>query len=192
MRRQLEHGNEWSLKSSTEPPEVDGCILIGRVSGAHGIRGDLKVKSWAESMALYASGEPLELVLENGTRRTVTIAAAHPHGQGIRLHLKSVETRTQAEALAGAFVYVDQKRLPIPDADDYYWFQLKGLSVQDMTGRFLGHLSDIIPTPGNDVYVVCGEVDGKPTETLLPAVKSVIREIDLENGTMRVDPPEGL
>ncbi|MDL2269395.1 ribosome maturation factor RimM [Desulfosarcina sp. OttesenSCG-928-G17] len=180
------------MKSSTNLPEVDGCILIGRVSGAHGIRGDLKVQSHADSMDLYAPGKPLELVLEDGTRRTVKVLLSRPHGPAVRLHLESVDTRTQAEALAGAFVFVDKNRLPVLDEDDYYWFQLIGLKVYNMANQLLGNLSAIIPTPGNDVYVVHGEVDGNPREMLIPAVGAVVREIDLENGIMRVDPPEGL
>lgn len=171
---------------------MDGRILIGQVSGAHGIRGDVKIHSYAESRDLYAPGETILLTLENGMCHEFVIQSAHGQSRGIRLHLESVDTRTQAEKLAGAFVFVDQDRLPGLEADVYYWFELIGLEVQDVDGRILGHLSDIIPTPGNDVYVVNGETDGKPTEILLPAVAAVIREIDIENGIMRVDPPEGL
>lgn len=192
MQGLLAQKNERSLKSSNKPPELEGWLLIGRVSGPHGIRGDLRVQSWAESMDLYGAGETVRLVLENGSHRDVAIHSAQPHGRAVRLHLESVETRTEAEALAGAFIFVDQDRLPALDADDYYWFQLKGLRVQDMTGRFLGQLSDIISTPAHDVYVVCGEADGKPTEILLPAVAAVVRDVDLENRVMQVDPPEGL
>jgi 16S rRNA processing protein RimM len=72
---------------------------------------------------------------------------------------------------------------------EYYWFQLLGLPVYDAAdGSLLGHLQEILPTPGHDVYVV---VQGS-REILLPAVEEVILEINLAEGFIKAAPPEGL
>ncbi|GAB6906911.1 Ribosome maturation factor RimM [Desulfosarcina cetonica] len=171
---------------------MDDYILVGRVTGAHGIRGAVKIHSYAESMALFAAGEKLRLTFADGTSRTMMIEWARPHGRGFRMGLETVTDRTQAESLAGASIFVERSRLPVLEADTYYWFELVGLNVYDTTGQLLGCLDEVIPTAANDVYVVTGEVDGQPREMLIPAVARVIRSIDLENRTMVVDPPEGL
>ncbi|WP_155310433.1 ribosome maturation factor RimM [Desulfosarcina ovata] len=180
------------MKSSSKSKGVDDFILIGRVTGAHGIRGGVKIHSYAESMALFAPGEDLRLTMPDGAVRTLTIQWAHPHGRGIRLGLERVTDRDQAESLAGASLFVPRTRLPELDDDTYYWFELVGLSVYDTDGRLLGRLDEVIPTPANDVYVVKGQIAGQSNEMLIPAIGSVVRSIDLERQTMLVDLPEGL
>lgn len=171
---------------------MDEYILVGRITGAHGTRGAVKIHSYAESMDLFAVGENLRVTFADGTSRSMMIEWAQPHGRGIRMGLETVTDRTQAESLAGASIFVERSRLPVLEADTYYWFELVGLSVYHIAGQLLGCLDEVIPTAGNDVYVVTGEIDGQPREMLIPAVASVIRSIDLENRTMVVDPPEGL
>jgi 16S rRNA processing protein RimM len=67
-----------------------------------------------------------------------------------------------------------------------------GLRVYDTSGSLLGRLDEVIPTPGNDIYVVNGKQDGQTREMLIPAIGDVVLKIDLEGKTMIVDPPEGL
>ena len=106
--------------------------------------------------------------------------------------LVSVDDRDMAEGLVGSSIYVHRSCLPDLEEDTYYWHELIGLDVYDTAGAFMGRLDQVIPTPANDVYVVNGEVDGHPREVLIPAIAKVVRDIDLERGTMVVDPPEGL
>ena len=69
---------------------------------------------------------------------------------------------------------------------------LIGLSVYTIDGDCLGRIDSIIPTGSNDVYVVKNMVDGKENEVLIPALESVVVEVDLNREIMRVDLPEGL
>ena len=162
------------------------------MTGAHGIRGDLRVHSYTDSIDLYQSGAPIRLKLPDASIRSLTVRWAKPHGRGLRMHLESIDDRTQAERLVGSTLFVDKSRLPALEADTYYWHELIGLSVYDTAGRLMGRLDQVIPTPANDVYVVKGTLDGRSRETLIPAVAAVVCEIDLKRGTMIVDPPEGL
>jgi 16S rRNA processing protein RimM len=180
------------LKSSNKPTDRDDLILVGRVTGAHGIRGALRVHSYAESIDLYRPGEGISLALADGSTRNLTLQWVCPHGRGLRMGLESVNDRNQAESLVGSLLYIDKARLPALEDDTYYWFELMGLSVYDTAGVLLGRIDEVIPTAANDVYVVKGEVDGRLLETLIPAVGDVVCEIDLEKRTMIVDPPEGL
>ena len=166
--------------------------MVGRVTGAHGVRGGLRVHSYAESMELFQTGAPIRVTQTDGSVSTMIVEWVRPHGRGLRMGLELVNDRDQAERLAGASLYIDRSRLPVLEEDTYYWHELIGLRVCDPTGILLGRLDKVIPTPANDVYVVNGEVDGHSRELLIPAIAKVVRKIDLKIGTMVVDPPEGL
>ena len=83
---------------------------------------------------------------------------------------------------------MEKALLPRLDAEEYYWYELEGLSVVNVAGMKLGLLSDIMATSGHDVYIVQGSMG----EILVPAVEQVVKEIDLEKGLMVVDLPPGL
>lgn len=163
-------------------------IPLGRVVGVHGLKGMLRVR---------LSGRPEELDPETFTAvgevllgdeafRVLRAARGRRH---ILLGLAGVSTREQAEALVGREVQAEARRFPKLPPGEYYWFQVLGLKVvQAEAGTVLGSLEEIWPTGAHDVYVVRqGE-----REILLPAVEEVVREIDLEQGVIRVVPPPGL
>ena len=160
--------------------------------GAHGIRGSLKVSAYAESLSGYATGEGIRVARPDGSVGTMTVQWVRPHGRGLLMHLEAVSDRDLAESLIGSELFVDKSCLPTLEKDTYYWFDLVGLSVYDTRGTWLGRLDRVIPTPGNDVYVVKGTHNGQPREMLVPAIGDVVLEVDLEGQTMIVDPPEGL
>ena len=160
--------------------------------GAHGIGGNVKVHSYSDSLAVYETETGIEVELPDGSMRSMSVAWVRPHGKGLLLNFESVTDRDQAEKLVGAKLFADKSLLPPLDEDTYYWFDLVGLQVVDTAGTVLGILESIIPTAANDIYVVKGNQGGKTRETLIPAVGDVVLTIDLEGGTMVVDPPEGL
>lgn len=162
------------------------------MTGAHGIRGGLKIHSYAESIELYRIGEGIMLTLPGGAVCTMTVEWVKRHGRGLLMGLESVDDRNQAESLTGSSLFVDKSRLPALEADTYYWSELEGLDVFDAAGSLLGRLDRVIPTPGNDVYVIKGKDGDGSREILIPAVGDVILSIDIERKTMVVDPPEGL
>jgi len=90
--------------------------------------------------------------------------------------------------LIGAELFIPQTELPELDEDTYYWFELIGIEVYTTRGDYLGRITSIFPTGSNDVYVV---KDNKQ-EMLIPALESVVLDIDLDLKRMQVDLPEGL
>ena len=180
------------MKSSNSPGDRDDLILVGKVVGAHGIRGNLKVRSYTESLSVYEAKEGIHAILPDGSIRTMAIDRVRPHGKSLLMNFESVTRRDQAESLIGTELFVEKDRLPTLEEDTYYWFDLVGLRVIDSSGTRLGRLVRVIPTYGNDVYVVRGECGGQPQETLIPAIGDVVLSIDLEGGIMTVDLPEGL
>ena len=162
------------------------------MAGVHGIRGSLKIRSYAESLSVYEGGTGIRVALPDGSVRRMTVQWMQPHGRVLLMTLDGVADRDMAESLIGSELYVERACLPTLEEDTYYWSDLVGLRVYDTSGVHLGCLDEIIPTPGNDVYVVRRRQDGQTTEMLIPAIGDVVLKIDLENRTMLVDPPEGL
>lgn len=152
----------------------------------------MKVHSFTESAAFYQAGDGIRVHLPGGTIQTKIISWAKSHGRGLLMGFEAVSDREHVERLVGSSLFIDKSKLPPLEEDTYYWSDLLGLKVIDCSGLLLGSLEEVIPTPGNDVYVVKGVLNGQSREILIPAVGAVIRSVDLKSKTMVVDPPEGL
>jgi 16S rRNA processing protein RimM len=85
-------------------------------------------------------------------------------------------------------LFIPETELPELDEDTYYWFELIGIEVYTTEDEYLGRIESVFPTGSNDVYVV----KDRQKEILVPALDSVVIDIDLEHKRMRVDLPEGL
>lgn len=163
-------------------------ILIGRILGAQGLKGEVKLHSYAESAETFAPGRRIRATAADGSQRVLVVARGRPHGKSVVVAFEGVADRGRAEALTGCDLFIERAELPQLEEGNYYWADLIGLSVDAVDGSRLGRLDSIIATGGNDVYVV---KQGKK-EILVPALKSVIVAVDLAAGRMVVDLPEGL
>jgi len=160
--------------------------------GAHGIHGAVKVRSYAESMDCFTQPEGLTMLDTAGRQSQCAVLWVRPYKNGICLAFEGVTTRSQAEALAGCELLIPRKSLPPLDEDTHYWIDLIGMSVYTTDRECLGRITDVIATGANDVYVVT-TTEGYPVkEILLPAIASVILEVDAAGQKMVVELPEGL
>jgi 16S rRNA processing protein RimM len=133
-------------------------------------------------------GTPLLLKRFDGKKGEYTIVSARSHQKGVLLKLQGINSIDEVNVWRNAEVFLETTNLSEPDEGSYYWFQIIGLKVITVDHKFLGKIIDIIRTGSHDVYVVRTE----SKEVLVPAIKSVIVEIDLNKQVMRVDLPEGL
>jgi len=162
-------------------------LFIGRVVGTHGLRGDLKVRPEAGSESLLAA-ESVVLKRSDGEMASHRPVRAVRHKGNILLRLEGLTSVEAVQPLVGCEVLVDRKGLPPLTADEYYWFQLEGLAVEDLRLGALGRLDEVMTTAAHDIYVVHGPYG----EVLIPAVSAFIAEVDPAAGRMLVDLPEGL
>lgn len=121
-------------------------------------------------------GERLYLEGEQEPREVITLELG---GRLPVVAISGIETRDAAEALTGRYLEVEPRELP---EGSYYWHQLEGLHVVDESGAELGTLVEVFRVGENEVYRVAGPVG----ETLLPALRDVVREIDLPGKRMVV------
>ena len=163
-------------------------VLIGKIVGAHGIKGNIKIISFAESLEIFEKGCSIALRSPDGSRKKSTINWIKPHGRTALLSLEGITNRDHVEALIGWELYIDKDRLPQLEPGVYYWAELIGLDVVTIDGDYIGKIDSIIQTGSNDVYVV----KHQKQETLIPALEKVVIAIDLVKKEMQVDLPEGL
>ena len=163
-------------------------VLIGKIVGIHGIKGTNKLRSYAESLSVFSPGRSILVRDLRGREASYEIRWVKPHTGTPLVSFKGITNRDQAKTLIGAELFIPQSELPELDEDTYYWYDLIGIEVVTMTGEFLGRIESIIETGSNDVYVV----KSNEKEVLIPALESVVQDIDLDHKRMQVDLPEGL
>ena len=174
------------LKNEAMGP--DELLLIGKIVGPHGIRGEIRVYAYVDQQLHFRPGARIVVEAPGRKAAEYTIEAAQPYKNIVRIAFAGVGDRNTAEALVGANLFLTRAALPPTDPETWYWCDLIGLAVYDRQGQFLGRVESMIETGSNDVFVVR---NGK-AERLIPAIESVVREIDLAESRMIVDLPEGL
>jgi len=163
-------------------------IQVGRISGAHGIKGWVKVFSHTEPPEQILEYSPWQLV-KKGSNVTLEVKQGRQQGKRIIAQLEDLESRNDAEALLGAEIWIDQRQLAELEEGEFYWYQLEGLQVMNSAGERLGLLDHLFETGANDVMVVKPDessIDGR--ERLIPYVEQqVVLEVDIEAGKIIVN-----
>ena len=172
--------------------EKNHFLPIGKIVGTHGVKGTIKVYSYAQAFSVFEPEGVILLKNPEGEEKTYTIEWAKPHKRILLLCLKGIESRESAEKLIGAELFIEKKNLPELEEGTYYWIDLIGLSVYTIDEEYIGRIESIIPTGSNDVYVVKDPIKGSDREILIPALESVVIGVDLERKVLHVDLPEGL
>ncbi len=166
----------------------DELISIGKIVNAHGCRGWVRLIPLTDYPERFFRMDRV-LVTLGKTCREYQIEQVKQVKKFILLKFKEVPDMNAALALKGAFLQVTREQLVKLPADTYYIFDLLGMKVYTVRSEYLGELSDVLQTGANDVYVV---ESGRGRPILIPALKQVVKEVDLKNRQMFVDLPEGL
>lgn len=160
---------------------------IGVVVALFGIRGELKVRLLTDIPDRFAE---LDAVYLGPADRRYAIARARPYkGEMVIVKLEGVDDTNAAEALRNAELRIPISELAKLPPDSYFQHDILGMTVYTLAGRALGPIIDIIETGSNDVYVIRG-ADGK--QILIPAIKAVVKQVDLTRRVMSIDPLPGL
>ena len=163
-------------------------VFIGRITKPQGNRGEVRVTPLTDYPQRFDSLSRVYLIDKRGARWEVQIEQVRHMGHMVILKLSGCQTIGEAQGLVGAHIAIPEGDTVSLPADVYFQHQLIQLKVYTDEGEFLGALEEIIPAPGNDVYVV----RNGDAEILLPAIKRVIREVDLTGGRMMVHLIPGL
>jgi 16S rRNA processing protein RimM len=159
-------------------------LPVGKISGAFGVKGWMKIYSFTEPRANILKYSPL-FISRHGDWVEVKVSGGHSQGKGIVMGLAQVTDRDQVMALIGAELAIKKSQLAPIDEDDYYWSDLTGLQVVNQKNETLGVVDHLVETGANDVLVV---KDEKGTERLIPFVMDeIVLQVDLDNKLIQVD-----
>jgi 16S rRNA processing protein RimM len=158
-------------------------IVVGRVLSPHGLRGEVKVEPLTDFPERFERDSRLWL---DGVERKVE--RGRPQGRSIILKLEGIDDRAKAESLRGHDLTVPEVAELPSEEGLYYLHDIIGLRVLDRHGADVGRVADVLMTGSNDVYVI----EGERGELLLPALDDVVLEVDVGEGRILVDPPDGL
>ncbi len=158
-------------------------IEIGKIVNTHGLRGHIKVEPWCDGIETF---EYLKRVFINSN--SYEIESVKIQKNLFLLKLSQVDSVENAELLKNNVLYAQESEMPPLPEGVYYIKDIIGLKVYD-GDNYIGEIIDWIETGANNVYVIKRE---KGKDVLIPAIDSVIQNIDIENNVMSVNMMEGL
>ena len=161
-----------------------GMVVVGRVVGPRGTKGEVQVKAISDFPGRFSAGGFLYL---NGLRYQIERSYMLSN-ERVTLKLEGIDNPEEAGRLRDGVLMVPEEMVPALPEGEFYHYQIIDVHVYTQDREYLGQVTQILSTGSNDVYVVSS--DGK--DLLIPAVDEVIKEVDVEKGVMTVDLPEGL
>ena len=169
--------------------QSDDYILLGKISGVHGIKGWVKVFSYTDPRIKITEYSRWFMKTKKEQSWTVrNLLDGKEQGKNIIAKLDGINYRDEAEALIGTEIAIHEDQLDVLGKDEYFWRDLIGLSVETEAGQELGKIDWIFDVGSNDVVIVKGkDASGESKEHLLPYSDDVIKSVDLEKSLMVVD-----
>ncbi len=181
-----------------EPADLpDDAVQVGRVVGAWGVQGGIKVKPFAsDPQALFSSrrwfirAEPAPMpgvaASADGPARLLKVTRAREQGEWIVATCQDLADRDAAQALSGSSVYVSRASFPTPSDDEFYWVDLIGSRVLNRQNLVLGTVVGLVETGPHCVLRVQPE-EAEADERLVPFVSAYVDRVDLPGRTIQVD-----
>ncbi|MEE2953308.1 MAG: ribosome maturation factor RimM [Pseudomonadota bacterium] len=157
-------------------------VLLAVIGGAHGIRGECRVKSFTEDPKAFASYGPLY----DKAGQRYTVKAARPQKAMLLVRFAEVSDRTHAERLNGTELFVDRSVLPeTEEEDEFYLDDLIGLFARQVSGEPIGEVVAVHNFGAGDIL----EIEPASGQTvMIPFSEAAVPEIDIEDGFILVEP----
>ena len=186
------NGRESMLMENVKSADVGvgdvPMVTIGKIIGTHGVGGEVKVTSYSDVPGRFERLKQVQVRGSSGVK-TLSVLSSRRSARGYLLRFASIETPEDARPMIGGILQIQEERLPPPSEDQYYEYQLLGMDVRFEEGARLGVIKEVLTTTGNAVFVV---EDSEGVEHLIPAIKELVKSVDLETQTMLVRPVAGL
>ena len=166
---------------------MSSLVSIGRIVKSRGVKGEFIVQPLTFSLERF-DGVARVYIRVDDEIREFTIEYSRPYGHSIIIKLRGINSPEDAATLRGGQLMVPEEESPPLPEGVYYYYQIIGLKVFTVDGVYIGEVTDIIETGSNDVYVV----GNGEKEYLIPAIRDVIREIDIGKRRIIIFPETGL
>ncbi|WP_066507246.1 ribosome maturation factor RimM [Abyssisolibacter fermentans] len=162
---------------------MDNKIQIGKIANTHGIRGYVKVIPLTTNMYRY---DDLKEVFIDEAK--FEIEDVWYKKDVVMVKFKGYDNINDVICYKNKFIQIDEKDLIGLDQDEYFIFDIVGLQVYLANGKYLGEIKEVLQPGANDVYVI----KTKKSDVLIPAVKEIVKDINVKENKMIIDPIEGM
>ena len=162
-------------------------ICVGSISGAFGVRGELRVKSFCANSSDLAQYTPL--LTEDG-EQSYELSLIGEIKNGFSARIVGIDTKEAADALRGVSLFARREDLPELPVDEYYYSDLIGFEVADTGGVFIGTVKTVVNHGADDLLEI--SIPGAPDTALVPFTKIFVPKVDMNTKIIVIDPPEGL
>ncbi len=151
-------------------PTKEGFVCAGIIVGAHGIKGEVKLRLTLENEKILKKyGVPVDI-----TGTPFSIEQWRMTDKGVLIKFANITDRNGAENMRGVALFIPSDALPPPAKEEIYYSDLKGMAVVADDGKDVGIIADVFSNGAQDIIVVIN----KGNEMLLPYTKDVVAEID--------------
>ncbi len=186
-RGRRSRASRFRQRSSSVP---DGHLAVGRILGAHGLRGEVKIESHTDFDSRFDPGQQLlvgkELLLAE-------ITSSRPHKGIFLVQFSEISDRFGAEELYNEWLYIPEEAAMELEEDSFWVHDIVGLTAQTESKGRLGEVVDVLFTGANEVYIVRPAPGvNRDRDLLIPALEEVVRRVDIEAGTLTVRLQPGL
>lgn len=161
-------------------------ICVGAISGAFGVKGEVRIKSFCADPSAIADYSPL--TTEDG--KVFDLGITRAIKGGFAAVISGVDNKEDADALRSTRLYARRDQLPSLPDDEYYHSDLIGLTIVDTGGEVRGKVKSVLNHGAGDILEIIGV--GLKEAVLLPFTKAIVPTVDLSASRIVIDPPEGL
>lgn len=164
---------------------------IGKVVNTHGVRGEIRVIQVTDFEERFEPGNEVYWVPQSKQEEPIalTIKGHRMHKSFHLLHFEEYSSLNEVESLKGGTLAITKEHQTPLDEGEFYYHEIIGCSVQTMDEEVVGSVKEILSPGGNDVWVVKRP---QKKDALIPYIEQVVKNVDIPNKTITIEPMEGL
>ena len=180
-----------NVQPADEPAKPEDAVEVGRVIGAWGVKGGIKVRPFSsDPKALFSSKrwflERSEAKPAQQVPPLLRVQSAREQGDTVVATIHDLDDRDSAERLAGARIFIGRSSFPTPAEDEFYWVDLIGMAVHNREGVMLGDVVGLVET-GPHCVLRIQPADPKAGEVMVPFVEAYVDRVERQAKTIHVD-----
>ncbi len=167
---------------------MKGFVAVGKISGAVGLKGEIKITRWSDSVERFTHLQKVWIGRNSESSREFAVEEVRINGKNTVVRLGGVVTRSAAEQLKDQLMLIPGSDITQPPEGSFFIDDVLGMNVVTEEGKRVGIVREILRLPSNDLW----QVDSGSKLISIPAVKEFIRNVDLQTRTVVIHELEGL
>lgn len=167
---------------------MPSLIAVGKISKSVGVKGSVKIVPLTADHRRFESMERVLVGADQESAREFSVCQIRISSGSVVVSFQEVVSRTEADALRGQYLFIHQDQLITPPEGSYFVHEIIGMSVMTVNGVHVGSITDVQAFPAQDIWIIrTGKAD-----VMIPAVKEIVKKVDVEKRIIVIDPPEGM